>query len=96
LIKERLHGPGNNIKDLQYVPFEILQKVGDNSYKPNPPPYMCLYSVVNVENMKLYEPFILDQETEDKFLPTIEELTPQYKAELEEDTIFSTNFKTTR
>jgi hypothetical protein len=41
-------------------PFEILEKVGDNTYKLNPPPYMCIYSVVNVENLKLYEPSMLD------------------------------------
>jgi hypothetical protein len=29
LNKERLHGTGKKIKDLQYVPFEVLEKVGD-------------------------------------------------------------------
>jgi hypothetical protein len=48
-----------------YGPFEVLEKVGDNSYRLSLPPYMCIYSVVNVENLKLYEPSMLDQETEE-------------------------------
>jgi hypothetical protein len=42
--------------------FYILEKVGDNSYRINIHPYMHIYSVLNLENMKLFEPFMLDQE----------------------------------
>ena len=56
LNKERLWG-GKEIKDLRYGLFEALEKVKDNSY-------MHIYSVVNVENMKLYEPSMLDKEYE--------------------------------
>jgi hypothetical protein len=66
LNKERLQGPGKKIKALWYGPFEVLEKVGDNSYRLSLPPYMCIYSVVNVENMKLYEPSMLDQETKEQ------------------------------
>jgi hypothetical protein len=62
LNKERLQGPGKNINALWYSPFEVLEKVGDNSYKLNLPPYMCINSEVSVENLKLYEPSMLDQE----------------------------------
>jgi hypothetical protein len=48
---------------------------------------MHIYLVVNVENMKLYEPSMLDQETEEQVLPTIEDLAPEAQAELVEDTI---------
>jgi hypothetical protein len=71
--KEILLGPSNKIKALWYGPFELLEKVGDNAYRLTLPPYMHnylvvnmdIYSVVNVENLKLYEPSILDQEIED-------------------------------
>ena len=49
---------------MRYGPFEVLEKVGDNPYKLILPPYMCIYSVVNVENLKLSEKSMLDQETE--------------------------------
>ena len=44
LNKERLHGLSKKIKTLLYGPFEILEKVGDNSYWLSLPPYMCIYS----------------------------------------------------
>jgi hypothetical protein len=43
--------------------------------------------MVNVENIKLYEPSMLDQEKEEKVLPSIEDLTPDAHKELVEDTI---------
>ena len=64
LNKERIHGPGKKTKALWYGPFDVLEKVGDNAYRLNLPPYLCIYSVVNVENLKLYEPSMLDQEEE--------------------------------
>jgi hypothetical protein len=74
------------IKDLQYRTFEVLEKVGDNTYRISLPPYMHIYLVVNVENLKLYEPSMLDQE-EEHVLPSIEDLAPYAQVELEEDIV---------
>jgi hypothetical protein len=52
--KEILLGTGKRIKDMKYGPFEVLEKVGDNTYKISLPPYMYIYSAVNVDNLKLY------------------------------------------
>jgi hypothetical protein len=38
---------------------------------------MHIYSVVNVENLKLYEPSMLDQE-EEQVVPSIEDLAPKF------------------
>jgi len=46
-------------------PFEVLEKVDDNAYRLSLPPYMHMYLVVNVENLKLYEPSMLDHEIEE-------------------------------
>jgi hypothetical protein len=62
LNKERLQGPGKKIKALQYGPFEVLEKVGDNAYRLSLPQYMCIYSLVDVKNLKLYDPSMLYQE----------------------------------
>jgi len=78
LNKERLHGSGKKIKALCYVPFEILENMGDNSYRLNLPPYMHIYLVV-VENLKLCEPSMLDQE-EEHVLPFMEDLEPDAQA----------------
>jgi hypothetical protein len=65
-----------------------LEKVGDNSYKLILPPYMCIYSVVNVENIKLYEPSMLI-----KSYLTIEDLAPDSQEELAKDTVFRRNLE---
>jgi hypothetical protein len=57
-----------------------LEKVGDNSYRFNIPPYMRIYLVVNVENIQLYETIMLDQE-EEQFLPSIEDVAPDAQEE---------------
>jgi hypothetical protein len=86
LNKEILWDLGKKIKALWYSPFGVLEKVGDNTYRLNIPRYMCIYSVMNVENLKLYETSMLDQE-EEKVLPSIEDLAPDAHVELEEDTL---------
>jgi hypothetical protein len=95
LNKERLQGPGKKIKALRYGPFEVLEKVGDNAYRLSLPPYMRIYSVVNVENLKLYELSMLDQE-EEQVLPSIEGLAPNAHAELAKDIVLQNKYKTTR
>ena len=93
--KKRLQGLGKKIKALRYGPFEILEKVGDNSYRLSLPPYMRIYSIVNVENLKLYEPSMLDQE-EELVLPSMEDLAADAQAELIEHTILQKRSRTIR
>ena len=76
-------------------PFEVLEKVGD-FYILTLPPYMCIYLVVNVENLKLYEPSMLDQEIDGNVLPTIKDLALEAWEELAKDTILYKKSKTTR
>jgi hypothetical protein len=47
-------------------------------------------------NLKLYEPFKLDQETKEKVLPTIEDLEPKVLVDLEEHIVLQKNSKTNR
>jgi len=49
-----IEGLGKKIKALWYGPFEELEEVGDNAYILSLPRYMHIYSVVTMENMKLY------------------------------------------
>lgn len=78
---QRLQGPSDKIKSLRYGPFEIVKKVGDNAYQLILPPYMHIYSIVNVKNLKLYEPSMLDQE-EEQVLHSVEDSTLDTQAEL--------------
>jgi hypothetical protein len=48
-----LQRPSKKFNAMRYGPSEVVEKVGDNAYRLNLPPYMCIYSIVNVENLKL-------------------------------------------
>ena len=52
----------NAFPNSSFKPIEIVENVGENAYRLSVLPYMHIYLVVNLENMKLYEPSMLDQE----------------------------------
>lgn len=63
-LSRRLQGEGKNLKPIFYGPFNILEKVGNNAFKLDLPSYMQIYSVVNVENLILYEPILIEDQGE--------------------------------
>jgi hypothetical protein len=81
LNKKRLQGLAKKIKDMWYGTFELLKKVGDNTYIIGLLPYMHMYSVVNVENLKFYDPSMLNRE-EEQVIPTIDDLASNAQEEL--------------
>ena len=57
---------------------------------------MQIYSVVNVENLKLYEPpMIMDEET-DIQIPSVDDMAPEYMNELQDDVILDRDVRTSR
>ena len=63
------------LKALRYGPFRILKKYGANAFQLGLPPYMSMYSVVNAEKLKLFEPSMLDEDEEHPLiLPPMEDL----------------------
>ena len=57
---------------------------------------MRIYSVLNVENFKLYEPMMIIDPKEDTNIPTVDEFSPEYMNELQEDTILDRKICTSR
>ncbi|KAF5184174.1 Transposon ty3-i gag-pol polyprotein [Thalictrum thalictroides] len=75
LGKERLKGEGKKLKPIRYGLFNILKKIGDNAFELDLPPYMHMYSVINAENLKLFEHSLLDEESiNDTHLPSVDDL----------------------
>ena len=72
ISKDRLQGGGKKLKPIRYGPFEILEKIVDNAFKLDLPSYMQIYSVVNVENLRLYEPPLVEYQGEHVKIPSIE------------------------
>jgi len=48
---------------------------------------MQIYSVVNAENLRFYEPSLIEDPEEQSQLPSIEVLLPEYLNELQEDIV---------
>ena len=82
-----MQGEGKKIKPICYGPFKIINKVGNNAFQLDLPSYMQMYSIVNVENLRLYEPPLIDDQGSDVQLPSIEDFSPKFLDELKEDTI---------
>jgi len=55
-----------------------------------------MYSVVNVENLKLYEPPLIIDTEEVGTVPTVDDFAPEYLNELPEDIILDRRTKTSR
>ena len=71
-----MQGEGKKMKPIHYGPFKILKQVGNNAFQLDFRSYMQMYSVVNVENLHLYEPPLIDDYESDIQLPSIEDLSP--------------------
>jgi hypothetical protein len=72
---------------MRYGLFEITKQVKDNDFKVHLTLYMRMYLVFNVENLKPFEPSMLNGEEEEKFLPTMKYFSLNSLEELEEDII---------
>ena len=55
---------------------------------------MKMYSVVNVENLKLYEPPLIMDTEEVGAVPTVDDFAPEYLDELPEDIILDRRTRT--
>ena len=65
ISNEWLKGEGKKLNPIRYGHFTIFEKSGTDAFCLDLPPYMHIYSVVNVENLKLVEPpMIMDQDEE--------------------------------
>ena len=50
----RLKGERKKLNPIHYGPFTILEKSGTNDFRMDIQPYMQIYSIVNVENLKIF------------------------------------------
>jgi hypothetical protein len=87
ISKDRLKGEDKNLKPIRYGPFTILDKISTDAFYLDLPPYMQIYSIVNVENLKLYEPPMIVDEDENVQVPSVDDFAPEYLNELQQDVI---------
>jgi hypothetical protein len=94
--KERLKGEGKKMKPIRYGPFKILEKIGNNAFHLDLPPYMQMYAIVNVENLRLYEPPLIVDQGEHAQIPSIDDLLLEYLSKLHEDTILDRKIRNSK
>jgi len=66
-----------------------LENIGDNVFLLDLPTYMQMYSVVNVENLKLYEPPLVMDTKEVAWIHAMENFALEYLAKFPEDIILN-------
>ena len=94
--KERLQGEDKRLKPIIYGPFIILEKIGNNAFRLDLPSYMQIYVVVNVDNLRLYEPPFIEDQGENVKIPSIEDFSPEFLDELPQDTILDKRTRTSK
>ncbi|CAL2257437.1 unnamed protein product [Prunus armeniaca] len=96
-FEEWLTGEGKKLKPICYGPFKIIKQIGDNAFQLELPPYMHMYSVINAENLKLFEPSPLDDDPdEDTCLPSVDDLKIEQEDPLQEDCNLEQKVRETR
>ena len=60
ISEQRFQGEVKKLKPIQYGQFKILEKICNNAFRLDFPSYMQIYSVVNVDNLRLYEPPLIE------------------------------------
>ena len=89
-----MQGEGKKLKPIRYGPFKILEKIGENDFCLDFPAYMHIYSVVNAENLRLFEPSLIEDPEEQSQFLSIDDLLPEHLNELQEDTILDRKVRT--
>jgi hypothetical protein len=55
---------------------------------------MQIYSILNMENLKLFEPLMIMDQGEEVSIPSIDDFSPKYLDELKEDIILDRRTRT--
>ena len=80
--KDIMQGEGKKLKPIRYGPFKILEKISENVVRLDLPAYMHIYSFVNADSLRLFEPSLIEYPEEQSQLPSIDDMLPEYLNEL--------------
>jgi len=64
ISKDKMQGEGKKPKPIKYGPFKILEKIGENAFHLDLPAYMHIYSVINADCLRLFEPSLIENPKE--------------------------------
>lgn len=61
LDKQRFKGQRHKLHPLRYGPYTVLARIGENAYHLDLPSQLGIHNVLNVNNLKLFEPPLLEE-----------------------------------
>jgi hypothetical protein len=61
LDKQRFKGHHHKLHPLKYGPYIVLECIGENAYRLYFPAQLGIHDVLNVNNLKLFEPPLLEE-----------------------------------
>ena len=73
-----------------------MEKSDTNAFRLDLPPYIHIYSIVNIECLKLFEPPMIMDQDEEVSIPSVDEFAPEYLDELQEDIILDRRTRNSR
>ena len=93
LAKNRFKGHHHKLHPLRYGPYTVLECIGENAYRLDLPTQLGIHDVLNVNNLKLFEPPLLDEAV------TVHhpvDNIPYFQPPLLSDQILDSHIRTTR
>ena len=73
-----------------------MEKIGNNAFRLDLPSYMKIYVAINVENLRLYEPPLMEDQGENSQIPSIEDFYLEFLDELQQNTILDKRTRTSK
>jgi len=91
--KQRFRGGHHELHPICYGPYTIIERIGENAYRLDLPSQLGIHDVLNVNNLKLYVPSLLDEEV--TITHPVDNI-PDFQLPLLKDTILDTKCCMTR
>ena len=73
-----------------------MENIGNNAFKLDLPSYMEIYSIVDVENLRFYEPPFIEYQGENVQIQSTKDISLEFLDVLQQDTIFDTKTSKTK
>lgn len=93
LDKQRFKSQHHKLMPLRYGPYTILDKIGENAYHLDLPPQLGIHDVINVNQLKLFEPPLLEEPV--TITHPVDNIS-DFQLPVAKDTILDTKTRSTR
>jgi hypothetical protein len=93
LDKKCFKGHHHKLLPIRYGLYTILDKIRENAYRLDMPPQLGVHNFINVNNLKLFEPSLLEEPI---IITHLVDNIPNFQLPMAKDTILDTRSRSTR